>query len=121
MKSVDRRVVVGLCLLVSLSGTLEAQGGPGSYAWDHWRQLSYGEQMSFVSGVIAGSYGLALVYMADNEGLGGPSLFDYAPIEVWNTDLWTLIERVYQEPRFRDAPIVAIILNWRQWAEYLRR
>jgi len=77
--------------------------------------------MSYVNGVIGGTYALAFIYMADNEGLGGPSLFDYAPMQVYNTILWDLVNRVYAIREFREVPIPAILLNYKQWMKYLRR
>lgn len=114
---------MGLFLLVSLVGTsVGAQGielTKVGYEW--WSQLSYGEQMTYIGGVIGGTYGLAVTYMAENPGLGGPSLFDYAPLGVLNTKLWEVVQMVYREPKLRAVPVAAVVLNYRYWLRYFGR
>ena len=90
-------------------------------AAEYWQQLSRTEKVSYVNGAIGASYALALIYMGDNPGLGGPDIFEYAPLDVTNWRLVDLIDHVYRYQEFRGVPVAAIIMNFRYWIAYLRR
>lgn len=108
-------------LLVSVIGT-GAQGTDiNRVDYEFWSALSWGEKMAYVDGVIGGTYALALIYMGENPGLGGPDLFGYAVLYVQNTELVELVDAVYREKRFRVAPVAAILINYKKWKEYLGR
>ena len=119
----DSRVVLGLLLVVSLTGTTVSGQGVDLRLVDaeYWQQLSRTEKVSYVNGAIGASYALALIYMGDNPGLGGPDIFEYAPLDVTNWRLVDLIDNVYQYWEFKDVPVAAIIMNFRYWVAYLRR
>lgn len=118
----DNRAVLGLLLVVSLTGTLASGQGVDLRLVDaeYWQQLSRTEKVSYVNGAIGASYALALIYMGDNPGLGGPDIFEYAPLDVTNWRLVDLIDHVYRYQEFRGVPVAAIIMNFRYWTSYLR-
>ena len=121
MRMLDKRLVLGLFLLVSLVGTSGQSLDLRHVEYSYWNELTYSERVSYVNGAIGGTYALALIYMSDNPGLGGPDIFQYAPLDVTNWRLVTLINTVYQHVEFREVPVAAIILNYTYWISYLRR
>lgn len=119
----DRKMVLGLFLVVSLLGTAGSTQGVDLHMVDYtyWAELNFVEKVTYVNGAIGASYALSLIYMEDNPGLGGPDLFQYAPLDVTNWRLVELINQVYTYQEFRKVPVAAIIMNFRYWISYLRR
>lgn len=108
-------------LLVSVTGTVADGGNVTQFDGAYWATLDYGEKVAYVDGFIAGSYALALVYMEDNPGLGGPDMFGYATLGILDTVLVDLLDRVYRMPKFKAAPIAAILINAQLYLDYLGR
>lgn len=119
----DSRARLGLFLAVLLGGTIVhgQEVDLRNVNRDYWSVLGFQEKVAYVNGAIGAAYALALVYMGENAGLGGPSLFEYAPVYVTNWRLVALIDKVYEQLEFGDIPVAAIIINYRDWVVYLGR
>jgi hypothetical protein len=121
MKRLDKLLVLGL-VLVLLTGTLFAQSDDLQRAnYSSWAVSNRAERVSFVAGVMAGAYYVAIMYMSENEGKGVAPIEHWVPKNITTGEMANLIERVYAKQEYRTIPTVAIICNWEYFADLLRR
>ena len=119
MKRVLDRVLILGVVLVLLSGTLFAQQREGSQfdAYAAWSVSSYSAKAAFINGIMVGSYYVAITYMMENPGKGLPPIDHLVPHGISVGEMIELIDAVYAYPANRQIAMVAIVCNWRKYAE----